>query len=125
MDTLSHSYFLKGNDIEPRGMDFIQGVISSVPFANLSCLDLRDNEIGDLGLEVFMKMLAAGDVGGLQEVMLHRNKITDLGFTMFMKLVPRIHDAYFPKISRISLDGNKISPAIKKQFKPYPNFISC
>jgi Leucine-rich repeat (LRR) protein len=116
---------LKGNDIEPRGVSFIQGVITSATFANLNSLDLRDNELGDIGLEILMKMLAAGEVGALQEVMLHRNKITDLGFTMFMKLIPRVHDAYFPNIVRISLDGNKITPAVKKQFKPYPSYISC
>ena len=116
---------LKGNDIEPRGMNYIQGVISSATFMNLRSLDLRDNEMGDLGLDIFMKMLAIGDCGGLNEVMLHRNGITDLGFSMFMKLIPRIHDTYFPNIVRISLDGNKISPEMKRRFKPYPNFISC
>lgn len=116
---------LKGNDIGPRGVNFIQGVISSATFSNLNVLDLRDNELGDLGLDILMKMLAAGDVGGLNEIMLHRNGITDVGFSMFMKLIPRIRNTYFPNIVRISLDGNKVSPAVKKQFKPYPSFISC
>ena len=116
---------LKGNDIEPRGVNMIQGVLSSTTFANLLSLDLRDNELGDVGLDILMKMLAAGEVGALNEIMLHRNKITDLGFTMFMKLVPRIRDKYFPNITRISLDGNKITPKVKKQFKPYPTWISC
>jgi len=88
-------------------------------------LDLRDNEIGDVGLDIFMKMLAAGDVGSLNEVVLHRNGITDQGFKVFMTLIPRIREKYFPGISRISLDGNKVTPATKKLFKPYPNFISC
>ena len=87
---------LKGNDIEPRGMKLIKGVMTSTTFANLRTLDLRDNEIGDVGLDILMKMLTAGEVGGLQEIMLHRNGITDLGFTMFMKLIPRVHDTYFP-----------------------------
>jgi Leucine Rich repeat len=116
---------LKGNDIEPRGISLIQGVIASATFANLTSIDLRDNELGDVGLDLLMKMLAAGEVGGLNEIMLHRNGITDLGFTMFMKLIPRIKNTFFPNIVRISLDGNKITPAVKKQFKPYPNFISC
>lgn len=116
---------LKGNDIGPSGITLIQGVISSSAFLNLRILDLRDNEIGDTGLDILMKMLAVGEVGALEEIMLHRNGITDVGFAMFMKLVPRIHGAYFPRIMRISLDGNKISPEVKKKFKPYPNFISC
>ena len=116
---------LKGNDIEARGVKLIQGVLNSTTFANLQTLDLRDNELGDTGLDILMKMLAAGDVGSLSEIMLHRNNITDLGFTMFMKLVPRIRDKYFPNITRISLDGNRITPKVKKQFKPYPTWISC
>ena len=116
---------LKGNNIEPRGVSLIQGVLSSTTFANLQTLDLRDNELGDVGLDILMKMLAAGEVGSLSEIMLHRNKITDLGFKQFMKLIPRIRDKYFPNITRISLDGNNITPKVKKQFKPYPTWISC
>ena len=115
---------LRGNCITPRGLEYLKESFQYNIFDNLISLDLRENELGDEGATSITRMITVGCFINIQELYLQYNNITDKGFSCIAKILRHLYDVKCPHLDRLGLEGNKISPKMKKQFEPLPAFYS-
>jgi hypothetical protein len=124
MHTYSHIYHcVIGNDLTPISLDFFRDACSNGMFKHLRLLDLRNNEMGDSCADAVTRLIIQGHLRSIHDVRLQGNKIHDLGFLKVVKVLTSVHEALCPDLRVISLEGNIVSPAARKQVAPLPGYV--
>lgn len=115
---------LRGNDIGPRGIEYLQLTYSSGCLIDLKVLDLRENEIGDEGADRLMRMVISGYLINLEQLHLQWNNIGDKGFVKLVKVLQSMAGTKCPRLERLGMENNPISSAVKRQYSPLAAYWS-
>ena len=115
---------LRGNHLTPRALEYLREHLANGMLDSLTSLDLRENELGDEGAIALSRMFISGTLEHIQDLHLQQNNITDRGFLSLAKLMVHLWHQKAPKLERIGLELNRISPEAKRQIDPLPLFFS-
>ena len=94
-------------------------------FENLAVFDFRHNELGDIGAEMIGSMALFDQLENVREIRLDNNNITDEGFKALVTIFAAIRDEKCPNLQILSIGKNPVSPIIKAELDPLPDFIQC
>lgn len=115
---------LRGNDIGPRGLEYLKINYTTGSMQDLHVLDLRENELGDQGADCLMRMAIAGYFSNLRELRLQHNGIGDTGFVKLVKVLQSMGQDKCPNLRRIAIEHNPISATVKRQYAPLAAYWS-
>lgn len=115
---------LRGNGITARGVEYLVMSITNGALLDLRLLDLSENEVGDDGAKAIAHGLIKGCFKQLDELFLERNGIADEGFSAIVNAVNSTSFTTCTKLSRIYLQGNRISAEIKQLYHPLSAIIA-
>ena len=118
------TFLLRGNDIGPRGVEYLKLTYSSGCMADLQVLDLRENELGDEGADTIMRMIILGYLRNLRQLHLQHNGIGDKGFVKLVKVLQSMQQDKMPRLQRLGMENNPISATAKRQYAPLAGYWS-
>ena len=115
---------LRGNDIGPRGLEYLKINYVVGAMQDLQVLDLRENELGDEGADTIMRMVIAGYFVNLRELRLQHNGIGDTGFVKLVKVLQSMGHDKCPRLVRLGMENNFVSATAKRQYSPLAEYWS-